>query len=77
MLSEKTVYKNANRIDQDGLTIWKNKLCKVSKCCCCYAAYSTFTKDQYNFCCPKFKGVDEKGILCSIPNSIDFILSDY
>ena len=69
------VYKNARRIDRCGRTIWKC-LCGFSKACCTYSTKQSYTKEQYEFCCPNFIGVEEKGLMCAIPNSVVFILEE-
>jgi len=76
MSDEKFLYKQAIRIDSGGTTVWQCQFCSFSKACCVYSTNHTYTMDQYKHKCPKFIGVEEDGIMCSIPNSMDFILSE-
>lgn len=76
MSDETLIYKDAVRIDEGGMTYWACKFCSVSKLCCAHSTNGTFTKDQYKYRCPKYRGVEEAGVLCAIPNSMDFILSE-
>ncbi len=63
---KKKVYAyKADRKDKDGFTTWVCHWCRLQKCCCVYETNRTFVKSQYDFRCPHFEGVNEKGILCS------------
>ena len=70
------LFKQADRLDKGGITLWVCKFCSVSKMCCAYKTNSTFIFDDYKFRCPKYRGIEEEGVLCAIPNSMDFILSE-
>jgi len=74
--TETLLYKDAERIDRGGVTYWQCQFCAVSKLCCAYDTKTALTLDQYQYKCPKYRGVEEAGVLCAIPNSMDFILSD-
>ena len=76
MAVETLQYKEAKRVDRGGVTVWMCQFCSTSKICCSYNTNTTFTKDQYSYRCPKYRGVEERGVLCCIPNSMDFIMSD-
>ena len=71
----KFTYKRGVRKDTDYKTVWKCETCMVSSMCCSYSKNKALTLDMYEYKCPQYIGVEEDGIMCSIPNSLDFILS--
>ena len=75
-MEERYIYKKGIRIEVSGRTIWHCQGCFKSKRCCEYSSERTFTKEQYQFQCPFYVTVDEEGILCRMPQSIDFIMGD-
>jgi len=76
MSNQPFLYKDAKRLDKDGTTYWYCEHCPVDKLCCAHSTNGAFTKDSYKHKCPKYIGVDEEGLLCAIPNSLEFILFD-
>jgi len=73
MTEERYLHKNARKFDMNGVVIWRCSSCYTSKACC---IHSSLKIKDYSYKCPNYLGVDEEGLLCKMPNSIDFILSE-